>query len=82
MLVVFASYFTFLAGLLRELLLRSTAKTNPSLNNRYMLTALFGRFGFRKTAVVRALGAGTPFVLFCSTTFYQPCKRFAFAYPG
>jgi hypothetical protein len=47
-----------------------------------MLTALFGRFGFRKTAVGHALGAGTPFVLFCFTTFCQPCKRFAFAYPG
>jgi hypothetical protein len=47
-----------------------------------MLTALIGRFGFRKTAVGRALCAGTPFVLFCSTTFLQPCKTYGFAYPG
>jgi len=31
------------------------------------------RLGLRKTAVGRALGAGTPFVLFCSATFF--CAR-------
>jgi hypothetical protein len=42
-----------------------------------MLTALFVRFGFRKTPV-----GLSPFVGFCSTTFLQPCKTFGFAYPG
>jgi hypothetical protein len=53
-----------------------------SHNKRYMLTALDGRFGFRKTAAGRALCAGTPFVLFYSTTFLQPCKTFGFAHSG
>jgi hypothetical protein len=49
--------------------------TSP--NKRYMLTALFGRFGFRKTPV-----GASAFVGFYSTTFLQPCKTFGFAYSG
>jgi hypothetical protein len=41
----------------------------------YVLTALFGRFGFRKTAV-----GLTPFVQFYSTTFLWLLERFAFLY--
>jgi len=33
------------------------------------------RLGFRKTAVGRALSAGTPFVRFCSSTFFCACKN-------
>jgi hypothetical protein len=42
-----------------------------------MLTALFGRFGFRKTPF-----GLSPSAVFCSTTFLQPCKTFGFAYSG
>jgi hypothetical protein len=41
------------------------------------LTALFGRFGFRKTPV-----GLSPFVVFCSTTFCQPWSCFASPYSG
>ena len=45
----------------------------PSHNKRYTQIALFGQFGLRKTPVGRALSAGTPFVGFCSATFF--CAR-------
>ena len=44
-----------------------------SHNKRYTQIALFGQFGLHKTPVRRALSAGTPFVGFCSTTFF--CAR-------
>jgi len=45
---------------------------NQRLTGRYMLRRL-RRLGLRKTAVGRALSARTPFVLFCSATFF--CAR-------
>ena len=44
-----------------------------AFNKRYTQIALFGQFGLDKTPVGRALSAGTPFVGFCSTTFF--CAR-------
>ena len=42
-------------------------------NKRYTQIALIGQFGLHKTPVGRALSAGTPFVRFCSATFF--CAR-------
>ena len=42
-------------------------------NKRYTQIALIGQFGLHKTPVGRALCAGTPFVGFCSATFF--CAR-------
>ena len=44
-----------------------------SHNKRYTQIALFGQFGLHKTPVGCALSAGTPFVGFCSATFF--CAR-------
>ena len=44
-----------------------------SHNKRYTQNALFGHFGLHKTPVGRALSAGTPFMGFCSATFF--CAR-------
>jgi len=44
-------------------------KIRTSLNTRLALRALFAPSGIRKTAVGRALSAGTPFERFSSPTF-------------
>ena len=44
-----------------------------SHNKRYTQIALIGQFGLHKTPVGRALSARTPFVGFCSATFF--CAR-------